>query len=159
MQNKNLRRMIKLADEFFEAKSDPMQISVTGETMEVLKKIHPSTIGEIVNKDGPVAWVLVIPTTHALMKQFILKKINEKQLLHNTPLESKYDAVYLCSALVLPEERGKGLATRLLIKSIRSIKKKHPVKFLFYWGFSPEGKSLAGAIAKKLSLPLYSREA
>jgi GNAT superfamily N-acetyltransferase len=151
--------MIKLADEFFEAKSDPMQISVNGETMEVLKKIHPSTMGEIVNKDGPIAWVLVIPTTHKLMKEFISKKINEEQLLHNTSLRSKYDAVYLCSALVLPEERGKGLATRLLIKAITAIKKKHPVKFLFYWGFSPEGKNLAGTVAKELSLPLYSRKA
>jgi len=52
---------------FSRRKATPCQISVTGETMEVLKKIHPSTIGEIVNKDGPVAWVLVIPTTHALM--------------------------------------------------------------------------------------------
>jgi hypothetical protein len=159
MQNKNLKRMIKLADEFFEAKSDPTQISVNDETMEMLKRIHPSTMGEIVNKDGPIAWVLVIPTTHVLMKQFISKKINEEQLLHKTPLRSKYDAVYLCSALVLPEERGKGLATRLLIKSITVIKKKHPVKFLFYWGFSLAGNSLAGAIAKKLSLPLYSRKA
>ncbi len=151
--------MIKLADEFFEAKSDPMQISVNGETMEVLKKIHPSTMGEITNKKGPIAWILVIPTTQKLMKEFISKKINEEQLLHKTPLGSKYDAVYLCSALVLPEERGKGLAKRLAIKSITSIKRKHPVKCLFYWGFSPEGRSLAGAIAQKLSLPLYSREA
>ena len=135
--------MIRLADEFFEAKSDPMQISVNRETMEVLKKIHPSTMGEIASKKGPIAWVLVIPTTHKLMKEFISKKINEKQLLDNTPLGSKYEAVYLCSALVLPEERGKGLAKRLLIKSIKSIKKKHPVKFLFYWGFSPEGKKFS----------------
>ena len=33
MGNKNLKRMIKLADEFFEAKSDPMQISVNDDTM------------------------------------------------------------------------------------------------------------------------------
>ena len=78
--------MIKLADEFFEAKNDPMQISVNGETMEVLKRIHPNTMGEVANSDGPIAWVLVIPTTHELMKEFISKKINEDQLLHNTPL-------------------------------------------------------------------------
>ena len=151
--------MIKLADEFFEVKNDPMQISVNGETIDLLKKIHPSTMAEVTNRKGPIAWVLVIPTTHKLMKEFISKKINEKQLLLNTPLGSKYDAVYLCSALVLPEERGKGLAKHLAIKSITSIKRKHPVKFLFYWGFSPEGRSLAGAIAQKLSLPLYSRKA
>jgi hypothetical protein len=159
MENKNLDRMIELADEFFEAKNDPMQISVNGETMDLLKKIHPSTISEIANANGPIAWVLVIPTTRRLMKEFISKKINENQLLHNTPLGSKYDAVYLCSALVLPEERGKGLAKRLAIESITSIRKKHPVKFLFYWGFSIEGKKLAASIAKECSLPIYTREA
>ena len=116
-------------------------------------------MGEKADRKGPIAWILVIPTTRSLMEEFLSKKINEQQLLYNTPLRSKYDAIYLCSALVLPEHRGHGLAKGLLIKAIKTIKRNHPVKFLFYWGFSPEGKSLAGAIAKKLSLPLYSRKA
>jgi GNAT superfamily N-acetyltransferase len=157
--NKNLERMIKLADEFFEAKNDPMQISVDAETMAALKRIHPSTMGEMTTEDGPVAWVLVIPTTEKLMREFISKKINEHQLLQKTLPGVKYDALYLCSALVLPEERGKGLATRLLIKSITSIKKKHSIKYLFYWGFSLEGKILASAVAKEFALPLFAREA
>jgi len=155
---KNLERMITLADEFFEAKRDPMQISVDEETMAALKRIHPSTMGEIANADGPVAWVLVIPTTEKLMREFISKKINEHQMLQKTLPGMKYDALYLCSALVLPEERGKGLATGLLIKSITSIKKKHSIKYLFYWGFSVEGKKLASAVAKEFALPLFARE-
>ncbi len=149
--------MIKLADEFFEAKSDPTQISIDARTMDTLKKIHPSTLGELTNKDGPIAWVLVIPTTGKLMKDFISKKINEHQLLRSTLPGLKYDALYLCSALVLPEERGKEYAKRLLIKSIKTIKRKHPIKSLFYWGFSAEGKRLASAVAKEFALPLYAR--
>lgn len=159
MPKENLVRMIKLADEFFEAKNDPAQVSITGETMALLKKIHPSTMGEKADRKGPIAWILVIPTTRTLMEEFLSKKINEQQLLNTTPLKSKYDAIYLCSALVLPEHRGQGLAKDLLIKAIKTIKKKHPVKFLFYWGFSVEGKGLATAIAKEFSLPLYQRKA
>jgi GNAT superfamily N-acetyltransferase len=151
----NLERMIRLAEEFFAAKNDPSQISVNGKVMLRLKNIHPDTITEKRTSKGPIAWILIIPTTRKLMHQFITKEINEKNLYRKTPLHVKYDSIYLCSALVLPEYRGRGLAKRLMIKAIRSIQKEHPIKCLFYWGFSIEGKKLAASVAKELSLPLY----
>jgi GNAT superfamily N-acetyltransferase len=93
------------------------------------------------------------------MKAFISKKIGEKDLLLKTPLKEKYEALYLCSVLVLPEERGKGLARRLLIRSITAIQKKHPIKAFFFWGFSKEGKRLAAVLGKEFALPVYSRKA
>ncbi|MGA3287134.1 MAG: hypothetical protein ABSD46_06890 [Bacteroidota bacterium] len=153
----NLARMIRLADEVFGMKQDPTQISVNTKVIARLRKIHPSTMTEKSTKNGPIAWILVLPTTKDLMKQFITKKINEQELLKRTSLRAEYDAVYLCSALVLPENRRKGLAKRLMCKAIRSIQKQHPIKFLFYWAFSVEGKKLAVSIAKNLSLPLYKR--
>jgi GNAT superfamily N-acetyltransferase len=98
--------------------------------------------------------MLVIPTSRDLMKQFISKKINEQELLFTTPLRTKYDALYLCSALVLPEHRGKGYARQLTIKAIKSIQKHHPIKYLFYWAFSAAGKNLAESVAKECGLPL-----
>jgi Acetyltransferase (GNAT) family. len=158
MKNENLARMIKLADEFFETKNDPMQISVNGETRTMLKRIHPSTMTEKRNKKGPIAWAMVIPTTGDLMKQFTSKKISEQELLYNTPLRKKYNALYLCSALVLPEYRGKGVAKRLVVKAVKAIRVKHPIEFFFYWEFSVEGKKLAVSIAKEFALPLYKRK-
>jgi GNAT superfamily N-acetyltransferase len=158
MIEENLEKMIKLADEFFQAKNDPMQISVDEETRSKLKKIHPRTMAEIRNKKGPIAWILVIPTTITLMHDFVDKTIHERELLERTPLRTKYEAIYLCSALVLPEHRGKGLAKRLVAKSIRSIRKEHPIKYLFYWAFSKEGRSLARFAAREFDLPLLSRE-
>ena len=93
------------------------------------------------------------------MEQFIASKINERELLSKTPLRGKYDSIYLCSALVLPEYRGKGIAKSLMIKAIKSIQKEHPINCLFYWGFSKEGKKLAASVAKSFSLPLYKRVA
>ncbi|HEY6952721.1 MAG TPA: GNAT family N-acetyltransferase [Bacteroidota bacterium] len=153
----NLERMITLASHFFRAKSDPLQLSVNRATTSRLKRLHPGTMTEVRNKNGPIAWVLVIPTTRELMKRFIAKEIGEKDLLRKTPLNGTYDAVYLCSALVLPEYRGKGLAKRLLMKAVNSVRKGHPIKYLFYWGFSKEGKSLAVSTAKALNLPLRRR--
>jgi GNAT superfamily N-acetyltransferase len=91
------------------------------------------------------------------MRQFIKKEINEQELLNKTPLRVKYDAIYLCSALVLPEFRGKGLAKRLMCKAVKSIMKQHPIKALFYWAFSVAGKRLANSAAKECNLPLFKR--
>jgi Acetyltransferase (GNAT) family. len=153
----NLARMIRLVDEVFGMKQDPTQISVNTKVIARLRKIHPSTMTEKSTKNGPIAWILVFPTTEDLMIQFIKRQINERDLLKKTPFVVEYDAIYLCSALVLPEYRRKGLAKRLMCKAIKSIQKQHPIKFLFYWGFSAEGKKLAVSVAKNLSLPLYKR--
>ena len=155
--NNNLERMIQLADEFFAVRTDPSQISVNGTVMRRLQHIHPASITQKSTRHGPIAWILVIPTTRKLMEEFLAKKINERELYHKIPLHVKYDCIYLCSALVLPEYRGRGLATRLMIKAIKSIQKEHPIHCLFYWAFSAEGKKLASSVARILSLPLYRR--
>jgi hypothetical protein len=157
MQTPNLERMIALADEFFQAKSDPDQIVVDEETMERLRKIHPSTMSEENDENGPIAWVLVIPTTHQVMEKFVKKEISERNLLEVTVPHTNYDAVYLCSALVLPEHRRTGLAKRIAARAIGAIQKDHPIKELFYWAFSEEGKRLAESVAGELRLPVYPR--
>jgi hypothetical protein len=153
----NLERMIQLADDFFATTEDPAQISITRNVMLRLNKIHPSTMTEKNTRKGPVAWILVIPTTQKFMEQFISKKINERELFHKTPLRVSYDCIYLCSALVLPEYRGKRLARGLMMKAVKSIQKDHPIHSLFYWKFSKEGKKLAASVARECSLPLYKR--
>ncbi len=157
MGKSNLERMIRLAEEFFETKNDPTQISVTAEVMERLRRLHPATLTEQDDGEGPVAWILAIPTTNSLMNRFIAKQINEQELLDETPLHGTYEAVYLCSALVLPEHRGKGLAKKLTCQAIESIRMEHPIKYLFYWAFSIEGTKLAESISRKTGLPLLKR--
>jgi GNAT superfamily N-acetyltransferase len=157
MQGKNMIRMIRLAEEFFDVRNDPAQISVDRRVMSRLRKIHPSTISEKRTKDGPVAWILVIPTTAIVMRQFIEKRINERELLRKTPLQGTYEAIYLCSALVLPEYRRKGLARRLLVRAVKAIQKQHQITSLFYWAFSVAGKKLAQSVARETNLPLFRR--
>jgi GNAT superfamily N-acetyltransferase len=157
MPEKNLERMIKLAEEFFGAKKDPTQITVTPADINKLKGIHSATMTEKRDRNGPIAWVIVIPTTHDLMEKFITKRITEQKLLEETPLQVTYEAVYLCSALVLPEYRGKGLARSLASKAIKSILKQHPIQGLFYWTFSVAGEGLANRIATEFNLPLHKR--
>ena len=153
----NLERMMALADEFFEAKGDPDQILVDGSVLERLRSIHPATLGEVSDESGPIAWMLLIPTTHQMMEQFIRAEIGERQLLDLNAPGTLFDAIYLCSALVLPEHRGKGLARQLAADAIRAIQKDHPIRELYVWAFSDEGMKLADSLARGFRLPLYRR--
>jgi ribosomal protein S18 acetylase RimI-like enzyme len=153
----NFERMLQLADEVFATKDDPNQLDVNEEVLEHLRLIHPATVSEYDDGHGPVAWVLLIPTTLNLMNRFIKGEISEKDLYQLTPLNVKYEAVYLCSAMVLEEYRRKGIAKRLTIESIKSIRNDHPIQSLFVWNFSEEGEFTSAAIAKAVSLPLLKR--
>ena len=153
----NLERMIQLAEEVFAVKEDPDQLDVDQEVLDRLRKLHPASVSGFNDQNGPVAWVLVIPTLNELMEPFIQEKITERELFDLTPRDVPYDAVYLCSALVLEEHRRKGIAKRLTVKAIEKIKKSHPVKNLFVWSFSKEGEMAAESIAHQTGLPLLKR--
>lgn len=151
--------MLRLAGEFFAVKTDPDQLNVTPEVLERLKRIHPATLSDYGTPDGPVVWILLIPTIREVMERFLAKAINEAQLLDLTPVPASYDALYLCSALVLPEYRKQGLAAKVACGAIESIRRDHPITTLFYWEFSGEGKKLAEAVSRSSGLPLLSRAA
>jgi GNAT superfamily N-acetyltransferase len=154
----NFERLVQLADEVFAVKSDPSQLDVNPEVLERLQKMHPATVSAFDDGNGPVAWVLLIPTTLELMNRFLDNQISEKELFNQTPLNTTYDAIYLCSALVLEEYRRKGITKNLAMSAIEIIRKDHPLKAAFVWAFSPEGDLAAETIARLAELPLYKRE-
>jgi ribosomal protein S18 acetylase RimI-like enzyme len=154
----NLERLIHLAEKTFAVKNDPSQLDVNQEVLLKLQKIHPSTVSEYSDDNGPVAWLLLIPTTSALMDQFISGIITEKELFELTPPDQRYDTIYLCSALVLEEYRRKGITKKLALKAIEEIRKDYPIKSLFIWPFTEEGNIAADVIAKETGLPLYKKE-
>ncbi len=154
----NFERMIQLAEDIFAAKNDPEQIDVDPGMIPRLQRLHPATVSEYDDGHGPAAWVLIIPTTQELMTKFLRHEISEKQLFEMTPPDTSYDALYLCSALVLEEYRRKGIALRLTLNAIENIRKDHPIKSLFVWSFTKEGDMAAETIARKASLPLAKRE-
>jgi len=153
----NYKRMIQLADEVFSSRTDPDQLNVNENVMDHLQLIHPDTIAEHDDGNGPICWILCIPTTLDLMTQFINKEISESELYELTPLNINYEAIYLCSALLLEEFRGKGIAQQLCVKAIENIKIDHPITALFFWSFSKEGEKLAEKVSGLLGLPLHKR--
>lgn len=157
MSLSNVERMLQLAEEVFAVKNDPDQLNVDQEVIERLQKIHPATVSEFDDGKGPVAWVLLIPTTSFLMDQFLQGRISEKELFERTPLDTEYEALYLCSAMVLEEYRRKGIAKQLILTAIERIRKDHPLKSLFVWAFTEEGDIGAESVSRLTSLPLHKR--
>jgi len=155
---KNFERLIQLAEEVFDVRNDPDQLDVSEEVIERLLKLHPSTLSEEDYGEGPVAWVLLIPTSVHLMEEFLAGRISERELFYNTPTGISYDALYLCSALVLEEYRRKGITKRLTVKAIEDIRRDHPLQALFVWPFSEEGEKAAQCIAGLTSLPLFQKQ-
>jgi hypothetical protein len=153
----NFERMIQLAEEVFAVKNDPDQLDVNEEVIARLQRIHPSSVSEYDDGNGPVAWILLIPTTQGLMNRFLEHTISEKELFDLTPLDTPYEALYLCSALVLEEYRRKGIAKLLALAAIENIQKDHPLKSIFVWPFSKEGNLASETLSSLTSLPLYKR--
>lgn len=153
----NYERMIKLVTEFFGTRTDPDQISVNDEERERLEALHPDTLVEVANEDGPILWLLTFPTTTALMNQFLQEKLTERELLMQTQPGANFEAIYLCSAYVLPEFRNQGITRQTTLETIQKMQAQFPIKALFYWPFSSEGKQLAQNLAKELNLPLHER--
>jgi GNAT superfamily N-acetyltransferase len=153
----NFERMIQLSDEVFATKKDPHQIDINQDVLARLHRIHPATLSEYDDGNGPVAWILLIPTTRELMKQFLAGQLTERELFEQTPLDTPYEALYLCSAMVLKEYRRKGIAKKLILEAIEKIRKDHPVKSLFVWTFSKEGLIGSEAIARLTALPLQKK--
>src|ERR1051326_4376820 len=111
----NFERMLQLAGEVFDARHDPDQLQMTDGDREKLQRLHPSTMTEFADANGPVVWILLIPTTIAVMEDFLAGKISESDLLKKTKPGEKFESIYLCSAMVLEEYRKKGLAKKLCL--------------------------------------------
>ncbi len=126
-----------------------------------MRKVISSCLNIIRQENKIVGLTLIFPCRKELMNDFISKKITEADLLDKlkkSPSNRKPEAIYLCSALIKPEFRGKGLALKSFIKSIKNnfnLKYRPP---LFYWGYSNEGDALSNKIAKILNLPIYKRK-
>jgi hypothetical protein len=151
----NYQRMMDIIDEVFATGKDKNQIQVTKKDMQKLTKIHPNCLSEIANENGPIIWVLMIPTTQKIMEDFFGKKISEKQILENTIPGENYSCIYLCSASTLPEFAGKGLTKKLCFEVIEKMRKSYSIENLFVWPFTVAGKKLAERIAIETGLNLF----
>ena len=158
MTRTNFERMLQLAEEVFDAANDANQMQVDENVIQRLIKLHPNSVGELSDADGPYLWLLLLPTTRHIMQKFLDGSLNEKEMLDQTESIPSFDSIYLCSVMLLEEFREKGLAKKITIESINAIKASHPIEALFVWPFSEAGEKLATKVAQEVNLPLLLRK-
>lgn len=158
---KDVAELLVLLENYFETAHNPDQMQINDEARDWVGKNIPEC-STLIKHDGKVIGsVFVMPCTLKIMNEFVSKKISEARLAEEIrewgPNYEKMECVYLCSAFVAPEHRGKGLAFRSAVRTIRGIlgDRKLP---LFYWGYSEEGKNLAERVAKEFGVKIYARK-
>jgi hypothetical protein len=153
-----IQKEMAVAEAIFGTESDPDQIPINLDSVEKLDKLCKGWLETRLNDENePVSWVLVFPTQKDVAIRFIKKEITERQILDLTLPAEHYDAVYLASAITLPEQRGKGYASELLLKAINNM----PVSkdaLLFAWPWSEDGEALLSKFStvqgKEIQVPL-----
>lgn len=151
-------KALELSEAFFGTKKDPEQIPVTQASADKLQSIHPNTIRYQLDERGdPIAWVVVIPTSTETMQKFTSGSISERELLDVAAEERSFEALYLCSAFVLPEYRRKGYAKQLLLDGIRELSGGRDLP-LYAWVYSEAGERLVDAVSQTLGRQVARRE-
>lgn len=157
MNKEAFDKMLKISEEFFGTATDPDQIPISKDSGGKIRSIHPETILYKFNGDDPIAWEMIIPTSLSIMDDFLHKKISERDLFEIAVEEKKFEALYLCSAFVLPKYRGKGYAKELVMKGIVALSQNKELP-LYCWIYSNEGKNLVDSLSKTLRKTIQNRD-
>lgn len=152
-------KMGSITEKFFGTYTDQEQIPITIESRKKLKNLSKYGLNCALDSDGnPVSWVVVVPTSVALMDQFIKGEINEREMFDRSLPSHRYEAIYLCSAFTIPEYRKKGIAKVLMLQSIHEFQKTNPEIKIFAWVWSEDGKKLINSLDENIGNKIELRK-
>lgn len=156
------KKLLQILEGCFGTHSDPEQMAINESAGFWIKTTIPECSKIIKCGDEIVGSSFVFPTGLDLMNDFLANRINEAQLAQKTQSQNiQYDtmeAIYLCSAFIVPAHRGKNLSVESIVKSIQEIMPKNKPLPLFYWPYSLAGEAVASKVAAILNLPLFAKK-
>lgn len=151
-------QMMALAEETFGSRDDPDQMPVTQESADKLSTLTPDWLKYKVDPDGRLmSFAVVTPTTREIAERFLSGEITEREILELTTPQERYSALYLASAVTVPEFRRQGVATELLKELIAGIPTTDD-PLLFAWTFNDGGKALVKRLESVLGREIKYRE-
>lgn len=151
----------EMAEEFFNMKSKPDEIPASEENKQFILEKIPECDNIIKDNDLTIGFTFIVPCNSDIMSRFLSSEITENRLFEEVKEKVHYgnfDCIYLCSSFLKKEYRGKGLATKGAIMSIKKIIGKRELKpILFSWPQTGEGRKSAERTAKELGFELRLR--
>jgi GNAT superfamily N-acetyltransferase len=160
---KEIADAAKLSEEYFHTKTDSAQMASSFENYNWIHKKFPYALGIIEDNKKVVGYTILLPCREKQMDEFLLGKINEKQLvdkIRKSPAPKSFEAIYFCEAYLKPSYRRKGIAFSAMIDSAKKLIKQSKTKphTLFYWAYSKHSHKIAEHIAAKCKMILAERE-
>jgi hypothetical protein len=160
---KEIDEAAELSERYFHTKTDKTQMASTEKNYLWIHKKFPFALDEIEDSAEVIGYTILLPCRKKLMLKFLLKKMNEKELVEHireNPAPKSFEAIYFCEAYLKPHYRHKGLASKAAFKSTRLFVKSslNKPKFLFYWAYSKNSKALAERIGEKFGLIVLERK-
>ena len=148
----------ELAERFFNMASKPDEIPASEENKKfILEKIPDCD--NVIKSDGKIIeFTFVVPCNKSIMNRFLSNDLTEKELFEEVKLKINYDnfdTIYLCSSFIEKGYRGRGLAVKGRIMSIKTRignRKINPI--LFSWPQTKEGEKSVRRTASVLGLEL-----
>ncbi|HVY01836.1 MAG TPA: hypothetical protein VHA12_03675 [Candidatus Nanoarchaeia archaeon] len=151
----------KMSEDFFGMTTDSEQFQASEENKDFLFKHLKNFVNIIRFNKEVIGYSFIIPSNKKLMSLFLKGKITESELFDRVKSEkineNNFDCLYLCSAIIKEEHRGKGLSIEGFKKLIVNlIKIRGNVKpDLFFWEYSKEGSIVAKKISEHFGFNLF----
>ncbi|MEK7227995.1 MAG: hypothetical protein AAB681_01410 [Patescibacteria group bacterium] len=151
-------KLMKIAEGVYGTATDPDQMPITRESAEKLDKLCSGWLETEFDEAGePISWAVVMPTQRELADKFLNKEISERDLLNLTEPADIYDAVYIVSVITVPEQRGRGLAIKVINRAINNMPVASDAIY-FTWPTTKEGEALIKKLQPTLSKQIKIRE-
>ncbi len=152
----------KKLEAFFHTDQDTNQAEIKPAEGRWIVQHIPECVTIIKDGKKVIGLTFFFPTSPALMHAFIQKRISEHTLWEKTKArihEPGNTCIYLSSAFMDQEYRGRGIARRAIIQSLkkytRAAQRTPP---FFYWNYSAQGKILAEYVAREFNSRLYEKK-
>lgn len=158
----DMRMIDSIATDFFDTKNDLEQLPGDELTISVCKNTYPLSLNVIKKNSQFIGYTFASPCTHALMQEFIDKKITEREMYEQIKKENirweNADAIYFAGAQTIKKYQQKGIGTKARIIQIKKLQEKYPnLKQLFCWTYSEMGNKTVKRIQEQLEQEILIR--
>jgi hypothetical protein len=136
------RQAAAIAEACFDCAHDPTQIAINDETVTWLLDTLPAYWNLIKYRDAVIGSTLILPTSQALMQEFLRAGLTEADLfaaLRRAPTRTA-ECCYLTGAALLAPHRRQGLALASSQDSLEFfLAHDNPRPTVYCWVYSTEG--------------------
>ena len=153
----------EMSIEFFGMPNDPEQFQATKENRDYIYSHLRKFLNIIRFGNEIIGYSFMIPCSNNIADLFIKKRISENDLFNRVKEEriddTNFEAIYLCSSIIRPEHRRKGLALEGFVKLIKPLMEKRNFKSrFFFWGYTPAGRAAVLKLARVLNVCIEERK-